>query len=45
MFKNFPAPGESRPEPEERFAVRALESTLEVEQGLADLRVLLKQCH
>jgi len=44
MWKNFPSPSEPRPESEERFAVRHLECTLEVEQGLADLRQLLKQC-
>ena len=39
----FPGPDEPRPEPEERFEVRNLESVLEIEQGLADLRALLRE--
>jgi len=31
-------------EPEERFPVRMREVILEVEQGIADLRMLLKEC-
>lgn len=31
-------------EEQERFPVRVHEVTLEIEQGLADLRVLLKEC-
>jgi hypothetical protein len=45
MQANFPSPHDPRPEPEERFAVRSLAKTLEIEQGLADLRVLLMECH
>lgn len=37
--------GQAKPDPKERFAVRVLETTLEIEQGLADLRELLKECH
>lgn len=37
--------GQPKPDPKKRFAVRMLESTLEIEQGLADLRELLKECH
>lgn len=37
--------GQPKPDPKERFAVRVLETTLEIEQGLADLRALLKECH
>ncbi|KAM0701731.1 hypothetical protein Q7P35_010640 [Cladosporium inversicolor] len=40
----FPGPGEPRPEPEERFEVRTLEVTMEIEQGLADLRGFLREC-
>ena len=36
--------GEPTPEPEERFEVRTLECTTEIEQGLADLRALLREC-
>ena len=32
------------PEPEERFEVRTLECTTEIEQGLANLRALLREC-
>lgn len=45
MLDHYPSPDDPRPEPEERFAVQVLESTLEIEQGLADLRGLLKECH
>ena len=31
-------------EPEERFPVRMRETILEVEQGIADLRLLLSEC-
>ena len=37
--------GEEAQEEEERFPVRVRELTLEVEQGLADLRLLLSECH
>jgi hypothetical protein len=45
LLANFPSPDDPRPEPEERFAVRSLAKTLEIEQGLADLRALLLECH
>lgn len=44
IFNNLPVAGEPRPEPEERFEVRTLECTMEIEQGLADLRALLREC-
>ena len=41
----MPSPGDwPRPEPEGRFEVRTLETTLEIEQGLAELRALLREC-
>ena len=43
IFNNLPIAGEPRPEPEERFEVSTLECTLEIEQGLADLRGLLRE--
>ena len=44
IFNNLPISGEPRPEPEERFEVRTLECTTEIEQGLADLRKLFREC-
>jgi hypothetical protein len=38
------ADGEKEEEPEERFPVRMREVILEVEQGIADLRMLLREC-
>lgn len=47
MMVAYDSPGEKRrrPRAEECFAVRNLASTLEVEQGLADLRERLRVVH
>lgn len=45
MMAHYPRPQDPRPDAEERFAVRNLETTLEVGQGLADLRMLLGEAH
>lgn len=45
MIAHYPRPQDPRPDAEARFAVRNLEATLEVEQGLADLRMLLGEAH
>lgn len=45
MLDHYPSPDDPRPDPEERFAVRVLDTTLDIEQGLADMKGLLKECH
>lgn len=46
MLAFWPHPiKDPRPDPEERFAVRNLKATLEIEQGLADLRTVLYRTH
>lgn len=44
MINHMPAPNDQRPEPEARFSVGFYESTLEIEQGLSDLRHFLQDC-
>lgn len=44
LLNNLPLSSDGpRPEAEERFEVRTLETTLEIEQGSAELRALLRE--